>query len=105
MTSSAAPPVNTRASAALMVHLITPHYQRKRFFRPRRPGKVWRAVRRYQLLELVVLTGVIAGVWLGAHLDNQSNPWNAPQPAGVESASVNLIVGVPPKGRPPRSRL
>jgi hypothetical protein len=88
-----------------MVHLITPHYQRKRFFRPRRSGKVWRAVRRYQLLELVVLTGAIAGVWLGAHLDNQSNPWTAPQRAGVESASADLIVGVPLGVRPVRGRL
>jgi tRNA(Ile)-lysidine synthase TilS/MesJ len=70
-----------------MVHLITPYYQRKRFFRPRRPVKVWRTVRRYQLLELFVLTGGIALVWLGAHLDNQTGPFSL-DPLGVESAGV-----------------
>ena len=78
-----------------MVHLFTPHWQRKRFFRPRRTGKVWRTVRRYQLLELLALTGAIALVWLGAHIDNQSNPWAQPEPPGLESASADLIVGVP----------
>jgi hypothetical protein len=79
-----------------MVHLITPHYQRKRFFRPKRRGKAWRTIRRYQLLELFAFTGAIALVWLGAQLDNRSSAWNQPpQPAGVESASADLIIGVP----------
>lgn len=78
-----------------MVHLLTPHYQRKRFFRPRRTGKVWRMVRRYQLIELFAFTGAIALVWLGAHLDNQSNSWVKPEPIGLESASADLSVGVP----------
>ena len=81
-----------------MVHLITPPYQRRRFFRPRRRDgarQAWRAVRRYQLLELLALTGGIAAVWLGAQWDNQSDPWNMPQPAGIESASTDLVVGVP----------
>ena len=77
-----------------MVHLITPHYQRKRFFRPRRSGKAWRAVRRYQLLELAALTGAIALVWLGAHLDNQSSPWRQISPSDMESAQVQTIDGV-----------
>ncbi|MGH6737173.1 MAG: hypothetical protein ACRECX_14020 [Methyloceanibacter sp.] len=79
-----------------MVHLITPHYQRKRFFRPKQRGKVWRAVRRYQLVELIVLTGGIALVWLGAHLDNQAKPWTQLILGNqVESASAELIDGVP----------
>lgn len=78
-----------------MVHLITPHYQRKSFFRPRRRRNVWAAVRRYQLLELLAFTGAIALVWLGAHLDNARQPWNAPELSGVESASVDLVIGVP----------
>jgi hypothetical protein len=90
-----------------MVHLITPHYQRKRFFRPRRRyswGKAWRVIRRYQVLELVVLVGAITAVWLGAHLDNQKNAWNAPQPAGVEQANADLITGVPVSSRQVRRR-
>lgn len=85
-----------------MVHLITPHYQRRRFFRPRRRvsfGTAWRVVRRYQLLELVLLTGGIAAVWLGAYWDNRQGPWNLPESPGVESASTDLIVGVPLTGR------
>jgi hypothetical protein len=86
-----------------MVHLIAPHYQRKSFFRPRRPRKAWRGtwcfIRRYQLLELLVLTGGIALVWLGAQTDNRSTASNA-QPAGVESASADLTIGVPVGSRP-----
>lgn len=85
----------TRATCSPMVHLITPHYQRKRFFRPRRTGKVWRGVRRYQVLELFAFIGAIVLVWLGAHLDNQRTPWMTSEPAGVESASVELQVSVP----------
>ena len=66
---------------------------------------VWRAVRRYQLLELAALTGAIALVWLGAHIDNQSNPWNTFEPAGIESASVDVIVVAPPSGGQARGRL
>jgi hypothetical protein len=87
-----------------MVHLIKPHYQRKRFFRPRRPRKVWQTVRRYQLLELVGMTGVIALVWLGAQWDNQRTQWT-PEPAGVESASADLIIGVPVGSRQVRQPL
>ena len=91
-----------------MVHLIAPHYQRKSFFRSRRPGRAWRGtwrvIRRYQLLELLVLTVAIALVWLGAQIDNQSSEWTTPQPAGVESASADLTIGVSvglrPKQRP-----
>jgi hypothetical protein len=92
-------PVNTRAIAKSMVYLIAPHYQRKRFFRPRRRvsvfGTAWRTMRRYQVLELLMLTGAIALVWVGAQVDNQSGSWNAPAPAGVESARADLITGVP----------
>jgi len=84
-----------------MIHLITPHYQRKSFFRPRRPRNVWGAVRRYQLLELLTFTGAIALVWLGAHLDNERKPWMAQQPAGVESASVDLTIDLPAGTRRP----
>jgi hypothetical protein len=82
-----------------MVYLIAPHYQRKRFFRPRRRvsvfGTAWRTVRRYQVLELLVLTGAIALVWVGAQVDNQSGSWNAPAFADAESARADLITGVP----------
>ncbi|MEZ5873588.1 MAG: hypothetical protein R3D30_01760 [Hyphomicrobiales bacterium] len=74
-----------------MVHLITPRYQRRRFFRPKRRfdvGGVWRVVRRYQLLELIVLTGAIALVWFGAHWDNQRNSWIQLHGIDMESARV-----------------
>ena len=83
-----------------MIQLITPYHQRKRFLRPRRPRNIWRTVRRYQVLELVTLTGAIALVWLGAHLDNRRSPWAAQEPAGVESASVELTI-LPPHGANP----
>ena len=82
-----------------MVNLITPYYQRKRFFRPRRPVRIWPTVRRYQLLELFAFSSVIALVWLGAHVDNQRDPW-APEPAGVQSASVELAIEFPAGYRP-----
>lgn len=92
-----------------MVYLITPRYQRKSFFRPRRRvsvfGTAWRTARRYQLFELLVLTGAIALVWLGAQIDNKSGSWSVPQPAGVESASADLINGVPVGSRPNRRPL
>lgn len=101
MSLGAEPPAGNRAKQTSMAHLITPHYQRKRFFRPRRPRNVWGVVRRYQLLELLAFTGAIVLVWLGAHLDNERNSWTETQPAGVESASVDLIIGVPlGTGRP-----
>jgi hypothetical protein len=94
-------PAGNRAKQTPMVHLITPHYQRKSFLRPRQPRNVWGVVRRYQLLELIAFTVAIVLVWLGAHLDNERNTWPGPEPAGVESASVDLIIGVPiGTGRP-----
>jgi hypothetical protein len=74
-----------------MVHLITPHYQRKRFFRPRRRLNVWGIVRSFQLLELAALTGAIALVWLGARLDNQSSSWAEIPSSQMESAQVQTI--------------
>ncbi|MGH6865432.1 MAG: hypothetical protein ACREDO_04500 [Methyloceanibacter sp.] len=56
-----------------MVQLITPRFRRRRFFKVKRRGRVWNFVRRYQLVELFGLTGAIALVWLGAHLDNRAN--------------------------------
>jgi hypothetical protein len=47
----------------------------------------------------VAFTGAIALVWLGAHLNNQSSTWSQPQLAGVESASADLIEGVPIRSR------
>lgn len=48
------------------------------------------------------MTGVIALVWLGAHWDNQRSQWTPPKPEGIESASADLVVGVPLNGRPRR---
>jgi hypothetical protein len=72
--------------------MIRPHFQRRRFFRSRRRGKVWSVVRRYQLLELFVLTGGIALVWLGSYLVNLSRPSN--QIPAIESARINPSNGV-----------
>ena len=83
-----------------MISLITPHYQRKRFFRPRRKVRIWPTVRRYQLVELFAFSSVIALVWLGAHVDNQRDPWATPEPAGVQSASVELTIEFPAAYRP-----
>lgn len=62
-----------------MVHLITPPH--------------------YQLPELVLLTGGIAAVWFGGYWDNRQSPWTLPESPGVESASTDLILGVPLTGR------
>lgn len=74
-----------------MVHLITPHYQRKRFFRPRRRVNVWGIVRSFQLLELAALTGAIALIWLGARLDNQSSDWSQILSSKTESAQIQMV--------------
>jgi hypothetical protein len=50
------------------------------------------------------MTGVIALVWLGAQWDNQRTQWT-PEPAGVESASADLIIGVPVGSRQVRQPL
>lgn len=86
-----------------MVHLITPRYQRRRFFRPKRRFSVvgvWRLVRRYQVLELLALTGAIALVWFGAHWDNQRNPAAILESTGLKSASVIIDEPVDVRRRP-----
>lgn len=77
-----------------MTHLITPRYQRKSFFRPRRTWSVWSAVRRSQILEVAALTGAIALVWFGARLDNQPGSWAEALSAKMESAQVQMIDSV-----------
>jgi hypothetical protein len=72
-----------------MVHLINPRYRRRRFFRPKRRIRLWSFVRHYQLLELFLLTGGIALVWLGSYLDNRSKPIASAPPA-VEIGSVGV---------------
>ena len=74
-----------------MIHLITPRYQRKSFFRPRRTWDVWGAVRLSQILEVAALTGAIALVWLGARLDNEPGSWADLLSAKMESAQVQPI--------------
>lgn len=82
-----------------MYELMTPYYERKRFLRPRRPVCLRTVIWRYQLAELFGLTGVIVLVWIGVHLNNRSVP--TPEPMGIESASVDLIIGVPVGKRRP----
>ena len=84
-----------------MYELMTPYYRRKRFLRPRRAVCLRTVIRRYQLAELFGLTGAIVLVWIGLHLDNRSLSAPAPEPIGVESASVDLIIGVPAGKRRP----
>lgn len=79
----------------MMLNLMTPFYGRKRFLRPRRPICLRTLARRYQLAELFGLTGAIALIWLGTHLDNRLSTVPAPEVTNVESASVDLIIGVP----------
>ena len=82
-----------------MYELMTPYYGRKRFLRPRRPVCLRTVIRRYQLAELFGLTGAIVLVWIGVHLNNRLVP--TPEPMGIESASVDLIIGVPVGKRRP----
>ena len=74
-----------------MAHLITPRYQRRSFFRPRRRLNVRGIVRSFQLLELALLTGAIALVWLGARLDNEPGSWADALSAKMESAQIQMI--------------
>ena len=78
-----------------MLRLMRPHYQRKSFFRPRQPVKLWPMLRRHQLVELFAFSGVIVLVWLGAQIDNQRTPWVQPDPAALEAASVELMIERP----------
>ena len=84
-----------------MFSLMTPYYGRKRFLRPRRPVCLRTVIRRYQLAELFGLTGAIVLVWIVVQLDNRSLSAPSPEPMGVESASVDLIIGVPVGRRRP----
>ena len=78
-----------------MYEFMTPFYGRKRFLRPRRPARLRTVIRRYQLAELFGLTGAIVAIWLGVQIDNRLSAVPAPEPMGVESASADLIIGVP----------
>jgi len=78
-----------------MYELMTPFYGRKRFLRPRRPICLRAVIRRYQLAELFGFTGAIMLIWLGVQLDNRLTSVPVPEPMGVESASADLIIGVP----------
>lgn len=74
-----------------MLSLATPYYQRKYFLRRRRPISLWRLVRRYQLMELTGITGAIIAIWLGIQLDNGRLQGKTLQPAGMTSASADVL--------------
>lgn len=79
----------------MMHNPMTPFYGRKRFLRRRRPVCFRTLARRYQLMELFGLTGAIALIWLGAQIDNRLSIVPVPEEVSVESASADLITGVP----------
>lgn len=79
----------------MMLNLMTPFYGRKHFLRPRRRICFRTLARRYQLAELFGLTGAIALLWLGTHLDNRASTVPVLEVPSVESASADLIIGVP----------
>lgn len=78
-----------------MLNLMTPFWGRKQFLMRQRPICLRSLVRRYQLMELVGLTAAIALIWFGVHLDNQFSSAPARDAVGAESASADLITGVP----------
>jgi len=79
----------------MMHSLMTPFYGRKRFLRRQRPICVRSVIQRYQLAELVGLTGVIALVWLGVQLDNLLSTAPSSVVLSVDTVSTDLITGVP----------
>ncbi|BAQ15663.1 hypothetical protein GL4_0193 [Methyloceanibacter caenitepidi] len=79
----------------MMLNLMTPFYGRKRFLRRQRPICFRTLARRHQLVELFGLTGAIALIWLGMQLDNRLSTVPVPEVTTVESASADLIIGVP----------
>lgn len=88
-------PNGTNDQHTMMHNLMTPFYGRKRFLRRRRPICFRTVARRYQLAELFGLTGAIALIWIGTQLDNRLSTVPVPEVPSVESASVDLIIGVP----------
>lgn len=88
-------PNGTNNQHTMMHNLMTPFYGRKRFLRRRRPICFRTLARRHQLVELFGLTGAIALIWLGMQLDNRLSTVPAPEATSVESASADLIIGVP----------
>ncbi|MDJ0513343.1 MAG: hypothetical protein QNJ62_07855 [Methyloceanibacter sp.] len=74
---------------------MTPFYGRKRFLMRQRPICLRTLARRYQIMELVGLTAAIALIWIGVQLDNQLSTAPVQDAASVESASADLIKGVP----------
>jgi hypothetical protein len=71
--------------------MIRSHCQPKRVVRPRR-GRFRVIVRHYQLVELFVLIGGIALVWLGSYVGNLPMPIN--QILGLESARISASSGL-----------
>ncbi len=53
-----------------MTMIVEPHPDRLPAFRPKRRSAVWRFVKRYQLLELIVIVGGICLAWLGVALSS-----------------------------------
>jgi len=46
-----------------MTLIAEPHSRSEPLFRPRRQSTLWRIVKRYQLVELLVLIGAIVLAW------------------------------------------
>jgi len=78
-----------------MLNLLTPFYGRKRFLMRQRPICLRALAQRYQLMELAGLTAAIALIWIGVLLDNRWSAAPVVDSASVESASADLIKGVP----------
>jgi hypothetical protein len=49
-----------------MAYLARDHFDSPAYHRPRRRSRAWAVVRRYQLVELFLMIGIICAAWLGA---------------------------------------
>jgi hypothetical protein len=49
-----------------MAYLARDHFDSLIYERPRRRSRVWAFVKRYQLVELFLMIGVICAAWFGA---------------------------------------
>ncbi len=65
------------------------HFQDAPYYQPRRPS-LWRFLKRYQLVELVLIVSAIMLIWFGISLGPVSISNGRLLPAGLKSAQIDL---------------
>jgi hypothetical protein len=72
-----------------MVRNSRAHFHDAPYYQPRRP-RFWRFLKRYQLVELMLIVGGIMLIWFGLSLGPVSMSNGLKLPAGLKSAQIDL---------------